>query len=76
MRSDILSNIATEIPDTITTNYPKNAGMATTASKASEDRKASGDATVTNTTEQPPAAFATVSQPECFECSTVMVSDY
>ena len=29
--ADILSNIATKIPYTIATRYPKNAGVATTA---------------------------------------------
>lgn len=37
--AEILPNIATKIPDTITTNYSKNAGVATTASKASKNRK-------------------------------------
>ena len=49
--ANILSNIATEISDTIATNYPKNAGMATTVSKASEDRKTGGNSTFTDTTE-------------------------
>jgi hypothetical protein len=45
MRSDILSNIAPKIPNTIATNYPKNAGVATTAPKASENRKTGGNLT-------------------------------
>lgn len=34
--ADILPNIATKISHTIATNYPKNAGLATTTSKASD----------------------------------------
>ncbi|HYO05993.1 MAG TPA: hypothetical protein VER14_03315 [Phototrophicaceae bacterium] len=74
--ADILSNIATKIPYTITTNNFEDVGMVTTTSKASEDRKTGGNLTFTNTAEQPTATFATVFQSECFECSTIMVSDY
>ncbi len=48
--------------------------MATTASEASEDRKAGSDATVTNTTEQPTAAFAEIFKSRCFERSPAVVS--
>jgi hypothetical protein len=58
MRSDILSNIAPKIPNTIATNYPKNAGVATTAPNASENRKTGGNLTFTNTTEQSAATNA------------------
>ena len=37
--ADILSNIATKISHSIATNYPKNAGVATTEPEASENRK-------------------------------------
>lgn len=74
--ADSLSNIATKISHTLATNNSKNVGVATTVSKASEDGKAGSDTTVTNTTEQSAATSVTVFQFECFECSTVMVSDY
>jgi hypothetical protein len=49
--ADILSNIAAKISHSIATNYPENAGVATTTAKASEVGKISGYLTFTNTTE-------------------------
>jgi hypothetical protein len=49
--ADILPNIATKVPHANATNYSKNAGVATTASKASKNRKISSCFTFTNTTE-------------------------
>jgi hypothetical protein len=72
--ANILSNIATKISHTLATNYPKNAGVATTAPKASEDRKISSYLTFTDTTEQPAATFAKVFKSGCVECSVTVVS--
>jgi hypothetical protein len=72
--ADILSNIATKISDAIATNYPKNAGVATTTSKASKDRKISSSFTFTDTTEQPTATFAKVFKSGCLERSVAVVS--
>jgi uncharacterized protein YfiM (DUF2279 family) len=72
--ADILSNIATKISHPIATNYPKNAGMATTTSKASEDRKTGSNLTFTDTTEQSAATFAKILKSRCFERSVAVVS--
>jgi hypothetical protein len=56
--ADILSNIARKISHSIATNHPKNTGVATVASKASENRKTSGNLTFTNTTKQSAATNA------------------
>jgi hypothetical protein len=67
--ADILSNIAAKISHSIATNYSKNASVATTAPKASENRKISSCFTFTNTAEQSAATFAKVFKSGCFECS-------
>jgi hypothetical protein len=72
--ADILSNIAAKISHTLATNYPKNASVATTASKASKNRKTSSHFTFTHTTKQPTATFAKVFKSGCFECSPAVVS--
>lgn len=56
--ADILSNIATKISHTITTNNFEDVGMVTTTSKASEDRKTGSSLTFTDTTEQSAATNA------------------
>jgi hypothetical protein len=56
--ADILSNIAAKISHALATNYAKNAGVVTTASKTSENRKTGSNLTITNTTEQPTATNA------------------
>ncbi len=71
--ADILSNIATKVSHPIATNYPKNAGVATTAPEASEDRKTSGNFTFTNTTKQSAATFAEIFKFRCFERSPAVV---
>lgn len=78
MRSDILPNTATEIPDTITTNYPKNAGVATTASIASKNRKTSNHFSFTHTTKQSMAALAKVLQasPQWQNIPVIVVSGF
>ena len=72
--ADILSNIAAEISHTLATNNSKNAGLVTTATKASEDRKISSHLAFTDTTEQSAATFAKVFKSGCFECSAAVVS--
>ena len=72
--ADILSNIATKVSHPIATNYPKNAGVATTAPEASEDRKTSGNFTFTNTTKQSATTLTKVLNFECFEHRAAMVS--
>ncbi len=68
---DILSNIAPKISHAIATNYSKNAGVATTASIASEDRKTAGsNLTLTDTTEQSAATFTKVFKSGYFERSS------
>ena len=48
--ADILSNIAAKISHTIATNNFKDAGVVTTVSEASEDRKTSSNLAFTDTT--------------------------
>ena len=72
--ADILSNISGKIPDALTTNNSENAGVVATEPKASEDRKIGSDTTIANTTKQQTTTFTKVSNSECFECSTAVVS--
>ena len=72
--ADILSNIAAKISHASATNYPKNAGVATTAPQASKNRKISSCFTFTNTAEQSTATFTKVFKSGCFERSINVVS--
>ena len=67
--ADILSNIAAKISHSIATNYPENAGVATTTAKASENRKTSSNLTFTNTTKQSAATLTEIFKSRCFKCS-------